>query len=89
VFGLVTASAPVTAQEKFPSRPIEIIVPTPPGGSVDIIVRLLTEAVEPMLGQKVVAVNKPGAGGTLGMSALVQAKRTATRSAACGMRRSR
>ncbi|MEK7877789.1 MAG: tripartite tricarboxylate transporter substrate binding protein, partial [Pseudomonadota bacterium] len=62
------------AQEKFPTRPIEIIVPTPPGGGTDITARLLAELVEPMLGQKVVVVNKAGAGGTLGMSAVVQAK---------------
>ena len=74
VIGLVVASAPVTAQEKFPSRPIEVILPVPPGGGTDIAVRLLAELLEPMLGQKVVAVNKPGAGGTLGMSAVVQAK---------------
>ncbi len=73
-FGLVMTSMPAAAQEKFPSRPIEIIVPTPPGGGTDITTRLLAELVEPMLGQKVVVVNKAGAGGTLGMSAVVQAK---------------
>jgi len=73
-FGLVMAGAPVAAQEKFPSRPIEIIVPTPPGGGTDITARLLAELVEPMLGQKVVVVNKGGAGGALGMTAVVQAK---------------
>jgi tripartite-type tricarboxylate transporter receptor subunit TctC len=62
------------AQEKFPSRPIEIVVPTPAGGGTDITARLLAELVEPILGQKVVVVNKPGAGGALGMNAVVQAK---------------
>ena len=66
--GLLGAAPPATAQEKFPSRPIEIIVPTPPGGGTDITMRLLAELVEPILGQKVVVVNKGGAGGTLGMS---------------------
>ena len=71
---LFCAASPAAAQEKFPTRPIEIIVPTPPGGGTDITARLLAELVEPMLGQKVVVVNKAGAGGTLGMSAVVQAK---------------
>jgi len=71
---LLCAASPAAAQEKFPTRPIEIIVPTPPGGGTDITARLLAELVEPMLGQKVVVVNKAGAGGTLGMSAVVQAK---------------
>ena len=71
---LVMASQPVMAQEKFPSRPIEIILPVPPGGGSDIAVRQLIGLLEPALGQKIVPVNKPGAGGAVGMSAIVQAK---------------
>ena len=66
--------APVSAQEKFPSRPIEIIVPTPPGGGTDIAIRLLAEQAEPLLGQKIVVVNKPGGGGMIGMAQVVQAR---------------
>ncbi len=62
------------AQEKFPARPIEIIVPTPPGGGTDTVVRLLAEAVEPILGQKVVVSNKAGGGGFIGMAAIVKAR---------------
>ena len=72
---LATAAfAPAVAQDKFPSRPIEIIVPTPPGGGTDIAVRLLAELAEPALGQKVVIVNKPGGSGLIGMAQIVQAK---------------
>ena len=46
------------AQEKFPSRPIEMIIPTAAGGGTDISLRMLAEIVEPILGQKVVVVNK-------------------------------
>ena len=42
---LLCAASPAAAQEKFPSRPIEIIVPTPPGGGTDITARLLAELV--------------------------------------------
>lgn len=72
--GLVMASAPATAQEKFPSRPLEIIVGTPAGGGTDMVARRLAELVEPTLGQKVVVSNKPGGGGMLGMAAVTQAK---------------
>jgi tripartite-type tricarboxylate transporter receptor subunit TctC len=65
---------PLAAQEKFPSRPITIIVPTPPGGGVDIVHRLLAELAEPTLGVKVVIENKPGASGSLGLAALANAK---------------
>jgi tripartite-type tricarboxylate transporter receptor subunit TctC len=71
---LICAASPAMAQEKFPTRPIEIIVPVALGGGTDIATRLLAEAVEPILGQKVVIINRPGAGGALGMNAIVQAK---------------
>ena len=68
------AGAPALAQEKFPSHPIQIIVPTPPGGGLDSATRKLGELVEPILGQKIVVSNKPGSGGMLGMASVVQAK---------------
>ncbi len=74
VLALSAVCAPALAQEKFPSRPIEVIVPTPPGGGTDIAVRMLAELVEPALGQKVVVVNKPGGGGLIGMAQVVRAK---------------
>ena len=63
-----------TAQEKFPSRPIEMVIPTAAGGGTDISLRMLAELVEPALGQKIVVVNKTGGGGTVGMAGIVQAK---------------
>jgi tripartite-type tricarboxylate transporter receptor subunit TctC len=71
---LAVAAPAVHGQEKFPSRPIELIVPTPPGGGVDIIARLLGELAEPILGVKVVVVNKPGGTGAVGVAQLTQAK---------------
>ena len=72
VLGFVAFAA--HAQEKFPSKPIEMIIPTAAGGGTDISLRMLAEIVEPMLGQKIVVVNKTGGGGTVGMSQVVQAK---------------
>lgn len=72
VVGFAASSA--TAQEKFPSRPIELVIPTAAGGGTDISLRMLAELVEPLLGQKVVVVNKTGGGGTVGMAGIVQAK---------------
>ena len=72
--GLAMAGSPLMAQEKFPSRPLEMIVVYAPGGGTDIIMRLLAEIVEPILGQKVVVVNRAGGGGVLGAAAMTQAK---------------
>ena len=63
---VLTAGGEAAAQEKFPSRPIEVIIPSPPGGGTDISMRFLAELVEPALGQKVVIVNKAGGAGVPG-----------------------
>jgi tripartite-type tricarboxylate transporter receptor subunit TctC len=55
------------AQEKFPARPVQVIVPATAGGPVDTAVRMIAPALETALGQSVVLLNKPGASGTLGM----------------------
>ena len=49
--------------QTWPSRPIRIIVPLPPGGSPDYMARLLSEKLQPVLGQPLVVENKPGASG--------------------------
>jgi tripartite-type tricarboxylate transporter receptor subunit TctC len=64
----------VFAQEKFPTRSIELIVATPPGGGNDISARLLSEVMSPALGQKIVISNKPGASQTVGTNETTKAK---------------
>jgi tripartite-type tricarboxylate transporter receptor subunit TctC len=62
------------AQDKFPSRPITLICPWPPGGSSDAVVRAFGESAARVLGVPVVVENRPGVGGTLGATAMVTAK---------------
>ena len=62
------------AADKFPSRPIEVIVGLAQGGGVDLIMRVIAEAAAPLLGQKVIILNKPGAAGVIGVNAVAQAK---------------
>ena len=52
---------------------LKIIIPTPPGGGTDLYFRVLAKAVEPILGEPVVILNVPGAGGTIGITRLVSA----------------
>jgi tripartite-type tricarboxylate transporter receptor subunit TctC len=67
------AAGPLAAQEKFPSRPIELIVPFGPGGGADQLARLTGKLLEPILGQGVPVVNVPGGTGATGMAKLVAA----------------
>ena len=68
----------VSSQEteiaKYPTRPITFVVPFPPGGGTDLACRLLCKEAEKFLGQPVVVLNKPGAGGTMGVAAVAAAK---------------
>src|ERR1700741_2792397 len=63
---LVSLGAPVRA-ETFPSRPIHLIMPYAPGGIVDFAGRVVAQKLGEVLGQTVVAENRPGAGGIVGV----------------------
>ena len=62
------------AQDKFPSKPITLIAPWPAGGSSDAVMRAFAESLGRVLGTTVIVENKPGAGGTMGAAAMVNAK---------------
>lgn len=69
-----TLAAPVaSAQEKYPSRPVEIVVPWGPGGGADQLARLTGKLLEPELGTSLPVVNVPGATGGTGMAKLLAA----------------
>ena len=59
--------------QEFPSRPLQMVMPFPPGGIVDIMGRGFAQSLGARLGQQVVVVNRPGAGLTIGMAAVGQA----------------
>lgn len=64
--GMVGAASSYAA-ESYPARPVRLIVPFPPGGSNDIIARMLGQHVGESIGQPIVIDNRPGAGSTLGI----------------------
>ena len=74
LFLLLVSSLGVHAEDKFPNKPISMIVPFPPGGVADIVARALVPAMEKKLGQPVVVLNKPGSGGSLGTAFVANAK---------------
>ena len=69
----LAAGAPVHAQETFPSRPITLIVPFPPGGSTDVAGRIIADKMGAFLGQPVIVENVGGAGGSIGVGRLARA----------------
>jgi tripartite-type tricarboxylate transporter receptor subunit TctC len=73
MFALLVA-APAFAQEPFPSRPITIVNPYPPGGQADLVGRPFVSSLEKLLQQPVVLANKAGAAGAVGMQSVAVAK---------------
>src|SRR5262245_45824640 len=62
------------AQDAYPSRPINIINPFPPGGATDVVTRPLAAAMEPLVKQAVVIETKAGAAGAVGAQVAASAK---------------
>lgn len=62
------------AQEKFPAKPITLVVPQAAGGANDAIARVLAQRLSEQMGHSVVVENRPGAGGTLATAAAARAK---------------
>ena len=70
---LAVATLPAYAQ-RYPSRPIRLIVPYAAGGSTDQLARVIQQPLADALGQPVIVENKPGAGGTIGVEAVGRAE---------------
>lgn len=66
---LVAAALPAMAaeQQPFPSRTVRLILPFPPGGPTDLLGRTIAQKLSEQMGQQVVADNRPGAGGNVGL----------------------
>lgn len=62
----VSMLSSIAFAQQWPSRPIKIIVPFPPGQGADIITRIIAERLAPALGQQIIVDNRPGAGAALG-----------------------
>jgi tripartite-type tricarboxylate transporter receptor subunit TctC len=69
---LVAINVLPAGAQNFPSRPIHLIIPYGPGGFMDFTGRVLAKKLSDVLGQTVIAENKPGAGGIVGVTAVAQ-----------------
>ncbi len=68
-------AAPAAAADAWPTKPLTIVVPYPPGGLTDIVTRTLADTLGSQLGQPVTVMNKPGGGGQIGLREVLQAPR--------------
>lgn len=67
------ALSPALAQSTWPDKPIRVILPFPPGGPSDMVIRVLTDKLLVSLKQPIVVENKPGAGGNIGATVVARA----------------
>lgn len=72
VFAALSPAAALA--QAFPSQPIQLVVPWPPGGGSDTAMRMTADAATKKMGVPVVVVNKPGAGGTVGIKEVMSSK---------------
>jgi tripartite-type tricarboxylate transporter receptor subunit TctC len=65
-FALLFLFATVVNAQTWPSKPIHVVVPSPPGGPPDLIIRMISNGIAAQLGQPLIVENRPGAGGIVG-----------------------
>src|SRR5262249_38656428 len=70
----LTTGNPAHGEDKYPSRPIKVIVPFGPGSATDIVIRIVGEAMRPILGQAVLVENKPGAFGIIAIEEMARGR---------------
>lgn len=72
LLGSAAAWPRIAGAEDYPTRPVTIVVPYTPGGSTEILARIVAQRLEPKLGQSVIVENKPGAGTVIGTTAVAK-----------------
>lgn len=74
MLGALMLAASAAGGQTYPTQPIRLIVPWPPGGGVDTAARIIAPPLAQRLGQNIVIENRPGAGGNIGTELAAKAK---------------
>ena len=70
---LLAACAPLASAQGYPNKPVKVIIPFPPGGTLDAVGRMLAQKLQEQTGQTFFIENKPGGNGTIGADAVARA----------------
>jgi tripartite-type tricarboxylate transporter receptor subunit TctC len=70
---MLLLAAGIASAQTWPSKPVSVVVTFPPGGSSDIVARLIAGPLQARLGQPIIVDNRPGAGGTIGAAVVARA----------------
>src|SRR6266404_534069 len=73
ILALLALTPTLSAQDSFPSKPVHLLVPFPPGGAVDIVARTLADELGKRWPTNIIIDNRPGAGGTIAADAAAKA----------------
>src|SRR5262249_59026259 len=73
LLALCLAAGTASAQDKWPTKPVRVVVPFPPGSFADITMRILQQKLGPRLGQTIVGDNPSGASGDIGSAVIARA----------------
>ena len=73
LFAALSSASDASAQEAYPAKPVRLVAPYPPGGSSDVMARVLAQKLSESLGKQVIVENRPGAAGNIGHEIVAKA----------------